>query len=316
MLKGRRIFLFIRKIFYFVFFLSFAACSTPGSVSVPDLEIQPEGEVIFSFGIVADCQFSNESGNWFMNRYYSRSAKKLRQSIKTFNTVNAKFVIDLGDLIDRDFKSFDATLTIYNSMKMPRYQTLGNHDFSVADDKKPVVPSRLGMKHRYYDFAFNGWRFVVLDGNDLSFHAWPNNSLRFKESLSYYKKNGISSPDWNGAVGPEQLSWLRKILSKSAGKKEKVMIFCHFPVLPAGNDHNLWNAAEVVTVIESYACVKAYVNGHDHRGGYARRKGIHYLTLPGMVETKNRTSFAVVNMYKNVMVIDGTGRCPDMVLAY
>jgi len=317
MLKRVQIsFLKIRNCFFLAVLFLIVSCSTADTITTADLDVKPEGEILFSFGIIADCQYSDKSGNWFMNRYYSRSAEKLRDCIKVFNSSKPEFVIHLGDLIDEDYKSFDLVLPIYNSLKMPHYQVLGNHDFTVADEKKLLVPSKLGMKNRYYDFVFKGWRFIVLDGNDISLHAWPKNSSRFNESYHYYKSNGIKSPEWNGAVGPGQLRWLRERLAKAAKGKEKAVVFCHYPVLPAGNDHNLWNAREVISVIESYSCVKAYINGHDHRGGYKMEKGIHYLTVPGMVETKKKTSYGVVHLYKNALVIDGTGMCPDLILPY
>ena len=44
------------------------------------------------------------------------------------------------------------------------------------------------------------WRFVVLDGNDISFHAYPKDSEKYKEAEEYYTANKISSPKWNGGL--------------------------------------------------------------------------------------------------------------------
>jgi len=54
--------------------------------------------------------------------------------------------------------------------------------------------------------------------------------------------------------------------------------------------------------------------GHDHRGGYAVKNGIHYLTVHGMVETEDSTSYAVVHVDGERLEIDGRGRQPDQVL--
>jgi manganese-dependent ADP-ribose/CDP-alcohol diphosphatase len=85
-----------------------------------------------------------------------------------------------------------------------------------------------------------------------------------------------------------------------------VVIYSHFPVWPE-NVHNLWNAGEMVELIEAYPCVKAYINGHNHAGNYALKNGIHYLTLKGMVDTL-QTSYAVMHVYDDRLEVRGFGR--------
>ncbi len=246
----------------------------------------------FSFGVIADCQYCAVKGEGV--RKYSLSKSKLEKCITHFNTMNLEYVVHLGDFIDRNFKSFDVVSPIYEQLNMPKYHVLGNHDFSVSDEKKKDVPKKMGLSSRYYDFEINGWRFVALDGNDISFHAYSTSSEKYKEAAEYYKQNKIESPKWNGAIGAKQLSWLKTVLDKSASKGEKVVLYCHFPIYPE-NVHNLWNADEIISLIESYSCVKAYINGHNHNGNYDVKEGIHYLTLKGMVDS-DQSSYAVINV--------------------
>ena len=49
-------------------------------------------------------------------------------TVKELNTHDLKFVIHLGDFIDRDYDSFDKVLPIYQTLKMPAYHASGNHD--------------------------------------------------------------------------------------------------------------------------------------------------------------------------------------------
>ena len=83
---------------------------------------------------------------------------------------------------------------------MPAYHALGNHDFDVADEYKAKVPERMGMKSKYYDFKVEGWRFIVLDGNDVSFHAYPKDSLEYQNAGVYYRenKNQLTQMEWSG----------------------------------------------------------------------------------------------------------------------
>ncbi len=259
---------------------------------------------VFSFGVITDCQYDSRENTGI--RKYGMSDRKLRDCVNHFNTMNLDFVIHLGDFIDKDFKNFDVVIPIYNQLTIPKYHVLGNHDFSVEDNKKEMVYKKLGMPSKYYDFAINGWRFVVLDGNDISFHAYPGNTGKYKMADEYYKLLRIKSPKWNGAVGEKQISWLETVLKKATKNGEKVALFCHFPVYPE-NIHNLWNAQEIITLIEHYPNVKVYINGHNHAGNYGIQNGVHYLTFKGMVDTE-KSSYAVLKVSENKIEVSGYGR--------
>jgi predicted phosphodiesterase len=266
----------------------------------------------FSFGAIADCQYC--AGPNRGSRHYASSAGKLRECVAELNKHDLEFVIHLGDFIDRDYSSFDKVLPIYQSLQMPAYHALGNHDFDVADELKGKVVERMGMESKYYEFSVEDWRFIVLDGNDVSFHAYPKNSPKYKDTERYYRENKIRSPRWNGAVGSEQVAWLRKILQKAEKQKEQVAVFCHFPVYPA-DPHNLWNAGEIISLLEEFSCVKAYINGHNHKGKYGQKNGIHYLTLKGMVETKTN-AYSIIHVAENFLNLKGYGREKDLTLNF
>ena len=266
----------------------------------------------FSFGAIADCQYC--AGPNRGSRHYASSAGKLKECVAELNKHDLEFVIHLGDFIDRDYSSFDKVLPIYQSLQMPAYHALGNHDFEVADELKGKVVERMGMESKYYEFSVEDWRFIVLDGNDVSFHAYPKNSPKYKDAERYYRENKIRSPRWNGAVGSEQVAWLRKILQKAEKQKEQVAVFCHFPVYPA-DPHNLWNAGEIISLFEEFSCVKAYINGHNHKGKYGQKNGIHYLTLKGMVETETN-AYSIIRVAENCLNLKGYGREKDLTLNF
>ena len=92
-------------------------------------------------------------------------------------------------------------------------------------------------------------------------------------------------------------------------QKEKVAVFCHFPVYPA-DPHNLWNAGEIISMFEEFSCVKAYINGHNHKGKYGQKNGIHYLTLKGMVETETN-AYSIIRVHQDELKVTGYGREPD-----
>ena len=264
----------------------------------------------FTFGVIADCQYCNDPGSGV--RKYASSKNKLKQCVDHLNTMDLEYVVHLGDFIDREIESFDVVIPIFNQLKIAKYHVLGNHDFSVADTYKNRVPQVMGLESRYYDFEVNGWRFVVLDGNDISFHAYPDGSDHYNFASRYYKENSIQSPKWNGAIGANQLNWLKEVLDIASVEDQKVIIYCHFPIFPE-NPHNLWNANEVLELLEQYHCVKAYMNGHNHAGNYATKAGIHYVTFKGMVDTYE-TSFATVHVNADSIKINGFGREENRIL--
>ncbi|MGY8767720.1 MAG: metallophosphoesterase [Pirellulales bacterium] len=282
-----------------------SSCMSPSFAEEP-----AKSELLFPFGVIADCQYCGVKGTGA--RKYSISDQKLTKCVEHLNTLDLAYTVHLGDFIDRDFKSFDVVGPIYNQLKMPKYHVLGNHDFSVADEEKKLVPQKMGLQTKYYHFGMQGWRFVVLDGNDISFHAYPKDSENYQAAAKYYEEQKISSPKWNGAVSSKQLDWLNSVLKQADIRGENVVLYCHFPVYPE-NVHNLWNAKEVIKVIESYDCVKAYINGHNHHGNYAQKSGVHYLTMKGMVDTEE-TSYATIAVHDDRLIVTGYGREEDRVL--
>ena len=132
-------------------------------------------------GVFADCQYCNcETAG---TRFYRNSLSKLEDCINEFNqTKKLKFVIGLGDLIDRDFASFDSVNTILASSKKKVYHVIGNHDLEVEKTELEKVPSKLNLSDTWYSVTKKGWLFIFLNGNDLTFHS--NNTeivLRAKE---------------------------------------------------------------------------------------------------------------------------------------
>ena len=264
----------------------------------------------FSFGVIADCQYCNIKVPREAKRQYSLSKNKLTECVEKFNQIDLDFVVHLGDFIDRDFSSFEDILPVFNKLRARSYHVLGNHDFSVADELKSKVPKVLGLKEKYYQFRRHGYRFLVLDGNDVSLHAYAATDPRKKDAMDYHKTLPSGTPTWNGALGDGQIEWLEKELRDAERAGENVMIFCHFPIFPE-NIHNLWNAKEVLRSISRFKNVVAYMNGHNHAGGYGVVDGQHFLTLKGMVDS-HESAYSVVNVYEDRLEISGFGRQKNM----
>ncbi|MFQ5674983.1 MAG: metallophosphoesterase [bacterium] len=271
----------------------------------------------FAFGVITDVHYCDHQSDG--SRHFRSSLKKLKECVNELNSKGLAFTIQLGDFIDRDYESFNKVLPIFDRLNMPKYHVLGNHEFSVANEMKSAVPAKVGLEKGYYDFALKGWRFVVLNGTDIHLKRTPKGSEQYQFAKQMYdelrKQKLPNAQKWNGALGKSQITWLKATLEKACQAGEKVILFCHFPIYPQGM-HSLWNDIEVLNVIESYDCIIAYVNGHDHSGYYKARSGIHHLNLKGMVETPDENSYAVFEVFPNYLKVIGYGREPDRILNF
>ena len=267
-----------------------------------------------TFAVVADVQYY--SGKPLGTRYYAASLDKLKEALTEFNRAKVQFVLNLGDTIDTNIRSFDAVMPLFDLAKAPVYHVVGNHDFSVKEGEEGKVLPALGLKETYYAFSRGNWLFVALNGFELRF-PFPEDETLAKESEALYTRLRAEGKEhaqrWNGGIGSEQLAFLDGHLSRADQAGKKAIVFCHYPVLPESAG-NLWNDIEVVALLEKHPSVKAYFCGHNHEGDYVFQNGIHYLTFQGMVETPDQNAFAVITLEKNAIRIQGFGREPSRIL--
>ena len=247
-----------------------------------------------AFGVVTDIQYGDKEGS--VSRDYRGTLQRLEQCVGAFNGQKLDFVIQLGDLVDgyptnavASGKDLDAVLPIFNRLTAPKYHVVGNHCLNVGKD---ALGQKLGLTNFYYTFtapAAKGWRFVVLDGNDAGY----------------------------GVVSAGQLDWLRSALAQARQAGEKVICFCHFPLLKAAAEtHRMANPEAVLAELDAAGCVVAWIAGHDHAGGYAMRNGVHHLTIKGLVEAPGSTAYARFELGTDRIRETGFGNEPSRVLPF
>ena len=270
----------------------------------------------FSVGIITDCQYCDCDVKW--NRYYRKSPERLRKAVAELNKHDLKYTIHLGDFIDQDFKSFDSIVPTWNTLKSKSYHVLGNHDFSVADSLKPQIFDKLNLKKHYYSFEQDNWKFIVLDGNDLSVYGalTPSKIKETKELFNKIEKDSLPyAKPYNGGIGKEQFKWIKQELENAKKEGKNVALYCHFPLLPIAND-NLWNTVELQKLIKKYDNVKAFLNGHNHEGAYVYKNNVHFLTFKAMVNSADTTAFSIAKFYQDSIVIKGYGKEKNRVLKF
>ncbi|MBD3289041.1 hypothetical protein GF337_09575 [candidate division KSB1 bacterium] len=253
-------------------------------LSAPLNSKQP-AQKLFSFGIMADIQYADKDTKG--KRYYRQSIENLKKCVSDLNKQELAFTIQLGDIIDGNETAEQTAIDVkqvmdeYNQLIMPAYHAIGNHCMRAGAG---ILKEQLGLEKFYYDFKApesEKWRFIVLDGNDAGY----------------------------GVLGENQLKWLGSRLDVARQQNELVTVFNHFPLVEAAAaKHRMKEPKPVVDLIENSDCVVAYVAGHDHAGGYAFHKGIHHLTLHGMVEAPVENAYAIVDVFPDKLVIHGFGK--------
>jgi 3',5'-cyclic AMP phosphodiesterase CpdA len=268
--------------------------------------------------MVADVQYSDREPK--RARFYRGAIEKLREAMACFRTNRVDFVMELGDIIDRDYASYATVLPEFRGAGVrEQHLVLGNHEWKVAAADRSRVLSVLGLTARYYCLGLDRWRLVVMDGTELSRYATREGSPARSTADAMLRKlqsdGAMNAMAYNGGVTPQQLDWLHQELASAQAAGDRVIVLSHFPIHPPQATHNLWNDGEVQAALEQYPGVAvAHLNGHDHAGGYWQHAGIHYLTLHAMVETMEQNAFALLRLYPDRIEVVGHGRQPSYTL--
>jgi 3',5'-cyclic AMP phosphodiesterase CpdA len=278
----------------------------------------PHEKPLLRFGVIADPQYADLPPWLEMDRYYANSLDKLRHAIGVLNGEDLSFVVTLGDLIDRGWENFDPVLAVYQGLRHESFLMPGNHDFFVAPEQLGDVHKRLGMPAAWHDFARGGFRFVVIDGNEISLFSTPEgqprHTLAQQRLETLLAEGAINAKEWNGGISDEQFAWLEAVLESAWAVDEKVVVMGHYPLYPE-NEHNLWGAERLTDLFARSGNVIAYLNGHNHVGNLGRAGNTWYVNFKGMVDTEAENTFAVIEIFADRIEIIGHGREESRTLA-
>lgn len=171
------------------------------------------------------------------------------------------FIIQMGDFA-RPYEHNLEFMDIWNSYPGEKHHVIGNHEPDGGFDMASVVEF-FGMPSRYYSFDKEGFRFIVLDGNEFN-----------------------PSPDRPGGysryIGEEQLSWMVEEIRDANGR---VVIFSHQSL---ENEAGIENRQYVRSLLEEqnrlagHNKVIACFSGHHHTDYATEINGIHYIQINSM----------------------------------
>lgn len=276
-------------------------------MSIPSIA-QSQGEPLFSFGVVADVQHADIDNSG--TRHYRSSPAKLSEAVSQFNRSGVSFVISLGDFINDQLKGYEILGSITSKLESPLYHVAGNHDFNLSESDADATLRNMNLKRLHYSFVREGWRFVILNGNDISVYANLPGSRPYQEAealVADMKARKLpNAQTWNGGIGKNQMAWLEKELKQARRKKERVILACHFPLMTVKKSELLLNSDEVLALIRKYPEVFAYLNGHGHASQHHHEAGVHHIMFRGMVELEDN-AFAILRVYSDRIEMEGFG---------
>jgi len=281
-----------------------------------------KGKHLFSFGVISDIQYADKPEIVGRNRYEKDAINKLNHSLQYWKDYHAEVaplecIVNLGDIIDghegegaveKDRRDLHMVLKAFESLHIPQYHVLGNH--CVWNLGCNYLTKELKMPHRFYDVSIGkGWRFVFLDGTDLSLMKDSHSPEEAKEYFKLHSHRMLE--DWNGGFSKAQLLWLNNVFTNAKKNKEKLILFCHWPLLnlwtPEFESSLLWNAEEVLKLLDPEV-VFMFMSGHMHENGYLVHNKIHHFTLGAVVTTPvGGHAHAIVHVHDNRVEVEGFG---------
>jgi Icc protein len=183
-----------------------------------------------------------------------------------------KFVLVAGDLTqDAEPWNIDELRKILDSLKVPYYVVLGNHDLSrVPHEKKdqPVTLSKYTVAS-----AFIGRSGGMIPGMTYYSHEVAKDLvlISFDTSRAQVFAPEAGLNDYGGKLDAGQMRWLEGVLKKN--QKKTVVVLTHHSLVPWGEgdktNHNYWgwfrldNSDEVRALLKKYG-VKLVFSGHRH----------------------------------------------------
>ncbi len=231
------------------------ATLTGSGISLALTEAQKNNSV--TAGIITDLHFGNLAPDGIQRlEVFARAATEQKPD----------YIIQLGDFCHPE-KAAEKLMKSWDAMPYPKHHVLGNHDMDKGT--KEDIQKLWGMQKRYYDFDVNGWKFIVIDMNNLK---KGDQYVPYANANFYVNSSMRSWPD------PEQLKWLDQTLGKT---DLPVIIYTHQPFdQPEKPQHSaILNVIKKHQTTDKHPKVKAVICGHQHQDWHRQVHGTHHICI-------------------------------------
>ena len=273
-----------------------ASTATAGIALTAGLALSETGKArqkspMVKAGIITDTHHTNKADT--ATRKYSVASEKMSVFITSMKKEKPAFVIELGDLVDAVAEGSDPVKNLseierkFTSFE-PHYHVLGNHEFDNLSREfflSSIDNTGIFQGQTYFSWDNGGVHFVVLDADYISGNGHrPYDMITSEERFWTWR---------DSFVPPEELEWLKKDLAETS---LPAVVFTHQTLDRIDEqDHNIKNASAVRKILEDSGRVLAVISGHDHAGGYANIRGIHYIVMNGNVGVSDQRPWRVTS---------------------
>ena len=220
-------------------------------------------------GIFTDAHYSSQKVTCG-SRYNSLSLKKISEACRYFVREKCDLVVCLGDLTDtedtheKEAENLREIAKLLRETPVKTVCLMGNHD-AFAFEEEEFYSILDGCRPE--DLTENGRTLLFLDA------CWYKSGQR-------YAPGGT---DWTDTFYPHTQA-LKEKLACAAGD---IYISLHQNLDPAvREDHRLYNAQEINSLLQADGRVRAVYQGHFHPGSSTVSGGIRYKTFPAMCENE------------------------------
>jgi len=220
-------------------------------------------------GLFSDSHYSSAPVTC-QRRFNNQSLRKIKEAMAAFKECD--MVIALGDLTDtepsreQEEENLRQIAGVLDAAGMESICLMGNHDAYVFTEDE--FYDLLGKNRHPRLISRDGVHLVFLDA-------------------CYFRSGERYSPghvEWTDTFYPHT----RQLKDTLAQLKGNVYVFMHQNIdSEIREDHRLFNAAEVRSVLEESGNVKRVYQGHYHWGHRNTVNGIEYITLPAMCENEH-----------------------------
>ncbi len=261
-----------------------SATAASGVVVATGLALPKSGKAstkqpMIKAGIITDIHHTSKDDT--PTRKYSASQAKMKAFSAAMKHEQPTFVIEMGDFVDTlaegtvPEENLEEIEKVFTSIGA-HFHVLGNHEFDNLTREvvlKTLDNTGIPKGQTWYSWDNNGIHFVVLDADYTPVSPHRPYDMNTPQDTFWTWKDTF--------VPPQELEWLKKDLNATS---LPTIVFTHQTLDRVNEqDHTIKNASDVRKILENSGNVLAVLSGHDHAGGYANIKGIHYIVMNGNV---------------------------------
>jgi len=236
-----------------------------------------ERQKSLKIGFVTDWEYSKEISSEEKNGFLAKEL--LLKAVAHYNYFfKPDLVVAGGDYLGKTFQkkeSLQEIIVFFEKIRAPKLYALGKKDY--RPESLEQTKEILGIENSYYSQIFKGVNVIILDTTQ-----------------------GDETTSSTGKIEADQLSWLRKELSKP----EPVLIFSHHSLIETPNNDiwrkNLANQDELYELVkENNKKIIAAFSGNSRKDYITKKSGVPFVNVSGLTSSFSLGRFTDIEIIRD-----------------